>query len=213
MLLNDMRVMLKRVLIIGLVAVGAVSMSPVFAAEEEKIDAQEQDQQLQEAEELFTEEVQKFLSLELPEALAHLEQKREQADSPSAGSEKQVGLAEALMYLANIVEELADVREYLPEAYEKLKQAKRLEIEAEVLAERYRETPDKKEREKVHKAIEEVLKQNFTLSQEIKQLEAGQIQKELDEINETIKKREENREIIIGRRLHELLHGVDPYEW
>lgn len=213
MLLNDMRIMLKRTLIIAFVAVFALSMYPAFAGEEEEIDRNELDEQMQEADERFTEEVQKFLSVELPEALTHLEQQRERSDSPSAGPEQQIGLVEVLIYLADVVEELTDVREYLPEAYEKLKHIKRMEIETEVLAERYRESPDKEEREMVRKEIEGILKQNFLLSQEIKQLEATQIQKELDEINETIKKREENREIIIGRRLHELLHGVDPYEW
>jgi len=145
--------------------------------------------------------------------LKRLEQYRQQADSPSAGPEQKMGLAEALIYFSGIVEELTETREYLPEAYEKLKQSKRMEIEAENMAERYRKSSDDKERSDIQKEIRKILKENFSLSQDIRRVEAAQIEKELNEINAVIKKREESRDIIIDRRLHELLHGEDPFEW
>jgi hypothetical protein len=200
-------------LAIAVAAVLALFAHPVFAAGEEDLEEQEVEEQIREANEQFTEEIQNFLSVELPEAVKRLEQYQRQANSPSAGPEQKMGLAEALMYFSEIVEELTEVREYLPEAYEKLKQSKRLEIEAETLSERHRISRDDKERGEIEKEMKKILKDSFDLSQDVRRLEALELEKELNEINAVIKKREENRDIIIDRRLQELLHGEDPFEW
>jgi hypothetical protein len=201
--------LLAIVIVVGL----ALCAQSVFAQNAQDFEDEEYNDQIKEAEERFTEEVYMFLGEELPEAIKQLEQYRQKADSPSAGPEEKMSLAEALIYMAEVVEELTDMREYLPEAYEKLRQSKRLDIEAERLAERYHKESGKKEREEILGKIEDLLEKSFLISQDIRRMEAAQIEKELNEINTEIKNREEKQKVIIERRLHELLHGTDLYEW
>jgi len=214
--------------LIMMIACLQLAVSPAFGGEKEDpdremwMDMKEEKREFQretlsemkeEAAELFNKDVEAFLKKELPGATAHLEQFRARAKSPTASWQQKLRYYEAQIFLAEIAEELYDAKEDMPKVYGKLREAKTLEIQAEVLADRYRASRVGEERKNLKKEIRKLLENAFKISQEIREMEAKQIEEELKEISSMLHKRWENRDFIIDRRLHELIDDEDPYEW
>ncbi|HOZ45720.1 MAG TPA: hypothetical protein PLO37_07975 [Candidatus Hydrogenedentes bacterium] len=167
----------------------------------------------EEARHVLNDDMRAFLREELPEAMELLERKTAESERPGAPIESKFEVCEMARHLARTVEELRDAREHRPEAFMKMKEFKQLELQSMLLAEEYHRQPEAEAREQLQQKIREVLDRGFVVSQELRELEAKAIQGELDEISNLLERRRENRELIIDRRMQQLLHGTDPYEW
>ena len=166
-----------------------------------------------EAKTKFTAERSAFLERELPEAMERLRLYQQAATGPEAEAEAIHRHFEFALELAQLAHELSDAKRFNPRIYEAMKGYHRLEFKSYTLAERYHKTEDEKERGQIEKSLRENLAEGFRLSQEMREIEAREVEKEVKRIWALLKKRQENRDAIVERRLSELILGADPFEW
>ena len=166
-----------------------------------------------EAQAKFTVERSKFLERELPEAIERLRRYRQAATGPEAEPEAMHRHLEYQLELAQLARELSNAKRFNPGIYEAMKAYHRFELKSHTLAERYHKTEDEKERGQIEKSLRENLHEAFRLSQEMRESEAREVEKEVKRIWALLKKRRENRDAIVERRFSELTLGGDPFEW
>jgi len=87
-----------------------------------------------------------------------------------------------------------------------------LEVETEVLAYKYKKLNDKGKRALKSK-LNRKLYQLFDLREKQRALEIKRIQEELARLQDAVKVRKSNKEMIISRRLMELTEGEDYLDW
>ena len=166
-----------------------------------------------EAEGKFKAEHRAFLERELPEAIERLRRYNQLASEPAAEAEAVHRHLELQLELAQLAHELSNAKRFNPGIYETMKAYHRLELKSYTLAERYHKTEDEKERGQIEKSLRENLQEGFRLSQEMREIEAREVEKEVKRIWALLKKRQENRDAIVERRFSELTLGADPFEW
>ena len=166
-----------------------------------------------EAQEKFKVEHRMFLERELPEAIERLRRYEHLASEPEAEAEAIHRHLEFRVELAQLAKELMNAKRFNRRVYEAMKGYHRLELKSYTLSERYHETEDEKERGQIEKALRKNLQEGFRLSQEMREIEAREVEKEVKRIWALLKKRQENRDAIVERRLSELILGADPFEW
>ena len=168
-----------------------------------------------EAQATFKAEHRAFLERELPEAIERLRRYQQAATGPEAEAEAEAihRHFEFALELAQLAHELSDAKRFNPRIYEAMKGYHRLEFKSYTLAERYHKTEDEKERGQIEKSLRENLAEGFRLSQEMREIEAREVEKEVKRIWALLKKRQENRDAIVERRFSELILGADPFAW
>ena len=166
-----------------------------------------------EAKTKFTAERSAFLERELPEAMERLRLYQQAATGPEAEAEAIHRHLEFQVELGHLANELSDAKRFNRRVYEAMKGCHRLEFKSYTLAERYHKTEDEKERGQIEKSLRENLAESFRLSQEMREIEAREVEKEVKRIWALLKKRQENRDVIVERRFSELILGVDPFAW
>ncbi len=120
---------------------------------------------------------------------------------------------EVLHTLLETARELLVIEEDLPRALETAERVHLLELQLQRLERRYHEAESEEEGVAVRTEMEQVLREGFEATQELRTMEAQAIERELEEVYRALEKRRENRERIIERRLMEMTEGIDPYEW
>jgi hypothetical protein len=160
----------------------------------------------------YNEQVQKYLNEELPEAMEWLKDFTEEAKDLGQDIRERV-IPEAKIALSEVYRQLKDVQRNVPELMPKVKALQMKELEADGLAKRIRSLPEGDEREELQDLLRTNLEESFDLSQELRSLEAEQVEKELSEMQELLDKRLENRELIIERRYQEVVDDKDPFAW
>lgn len=164
-----------------------------------------------EAERLFDGAIEDFVEGHLPEAVAFWGPREETIEE--AGPVEQFAFYEGIIMLAERVRELLELRRHEPERFHVALEHTRLDIRARILAREHHMAREEEHRERLAEELRGVLEEGFRLSQELREMEAHAIERELDEIWELLEMRNEHREIIIERRFHELLHDQDPLAW
>jgi hypothetical protein len=164
----------------------------------------------QRAREVFTDDVQAFLKQEMPQVMAFMEARWDEAENDPLMREE---LMRGAIELADIARDLYEARREAPEVYATFRDHKVAEVRSGMLAWRIKRTDDDQEREQLKRQLRQVLERGFDLSQELREYEARAIERELARVWETLEKRREHRETIIDRRYQELVHDEDPYEW
>ena len=167
----------------------------------------------EEAERVFSEEVEGFLAEVLPEALEHVHAMAAQVEEALASPEIRRQLYETKMHLAQMARQLSSARHTDPEMFERIREQQRLEMQSHLLAEEFHRTDSEEARQRIREELREIIEQGFALSQEIREFEAAQIERELDKVRTMLEKRRQNKQIIIERRMHELLENDDPFKW
>ncbi len=166
-----------------------------------------------EAKTKFTAERSAFLERELPEAIERLRRYQQAATGPEAKTEAIHRHFEFALELAQLAQELSNAKRFNPGIYEAMKAYHRLELKSYTLAEQYHKTEDENQRGQIEKSLRVNLQEAFRLSQEMREIEAGEVEKEVKRIWALLKKRQENRDAIVERRFSELILGADPFEW
>ncbi|MBM4092587.1 MAG: hypothetical protein FJ276_24690 [Planctomycetes bacterium] len=90
------------------------------------------------------------------------------------------------------------------------------QLESEVMrvAAEYRQAKqDDDGRDKLRQRIEELTEQQFQLRHEVRQFEIDRLQKELAQLQEQLRRREERKEEIIDRRVAQLTNQDDELRW
>jgi len=209
-------------LLFALILPAAPAQAEEHEVEEEEIEVEVEEHETwngelaqlrEEAHELWDERTEGFLSEHLPEAIAHVERLRERVQRQLAPEDLRFDLYESMIHLAELARELAEMREHLPQGYEKNLELHRIELHVRNLAEEYNRSTDAERRKKNEAEVRKALAKAFELSQGLRELEAREIEQELNEVRGLLKKRAEHRDLIIERRAMELLHGEDPFAW
>jgi hypothetical protein len=109
--------------------------------------------------------------------------------------------------------ELMELRQTQPDRYQEIMAARQLEQQAHELSKKYRQAEAGGDREQIEKDLLEVLQKAFSarLTQRRRRVEA--LQKELEQQQADLKKREASRARIIQRRFEELTGEGDKLEW
>ncbi len=81
------------------------------------------------------------------------------------------------------------------------------------LAEKYRNTEDKKEKEKIKEQLRTILSQQFDLKEEEKNARIKRLEEEIIRLKDELVKRKKNKKEIVNRRLKELLGESRYLEW
>jgi len=161
----------------------------------------------------FTDDVEVFLQEEIPEALEWLQKLEKAAESALGEAEAELELFEFMLDAAMGARELAQMKQHDKDIFPIVKKEHQLELRTMMLAEKFHKTENEEERDKIREQLARTLDEAFDVSQRMREYEAQTIEKELQEVRRLLEKRLERRDIIIERRLHEMLHGTDPFAW
>ena len=104
-------------------------------------------------------------------------------------------------------------REHDPQMAKLLEQDSALDKEARGLAEQCRKETDKEKRAELKARLAELTEKHFELRQERRELQIAQLETELEKVRATIDKRNDARELIIRRRVSQLLGEKDELDW
>ncbi len=96
-----------------------------------------------------------------------------------------------------------------PEMEKLLKEDATMEAHAQVLAKRHREAKDQGEQAKVRSDLETLTKEHFDLRQERRELEISRLEAQLQRVRDSIKRRNAAKDLIVQRRITQLLHEED----
>lgn len=166
-----------------------------------------------EADEVFDDEVRAFCAEELGEALRHIEAMEEEAGQGRLEPHAVFELYDMKIMLGHRLRELYEAKRHNGEAYERLKTHLHLEVRSHMLSRAYQEAETGDEKQRIAAELREVLTQGFQAAQEMRELEAERIERELEEVWTLLEQRKAHKDVIIERRYQELLHGRDPFEW
>ena len=161
----------------------------------------------------FEDGLEEFIMEKLPEFAARMEEMEEEIDDKSISPRAKLDLYREALNMFDVAQHYRILLERFPDSAKTLHSQMELELEAQKLADRYHDTASEEEKSKIEKSIRTVLADSFEISQTLREQEAVEIEKELEYIRANLQERRKNRELIIGRRLHELLYGEDPFEW
>ena len=100
-----------------------------------------------------------------------------------------------------------------PERYQEILKEKKLNEKSLDLAKKYKETDDEQEKLKIKKDLEELLYQLFDYRQKNREFEIQRLEKKLAELKAANIKRNENKKIIIEKRLKQLIGEKDYLNW
>ncbi|MFC1600985.1 hypothetical protein ACFL34_01380 [Candidatus Sumerlaeota bacterium] len=100
-----------------------------------------------------------------------------------------------------------------PEAYKQAKQVQKLDSDCEQLGREFGKITDEKERAEVRKQLRKLLEQAFDARMAMRGRKALELEAELIKACALLKKRLENREYAVERRLNELLDEEDATAW
>jgi len=197
----------------------AVAAAPMAAWAEEEIEDEYVDA-LTELEEMaqivadeFTQEVERFLEKELPRAEQYLKGLEERMKAGADELELKWEYLETKMNMVDMVHEMREAMHEYPEVYPEMKRMKRLELGARELVQAYHESESETEREKLREDLRTQLAEVFGISQQLREREAQEVERELERVRKGLETRAENREAIIDRQVHMMLDDFDPYEW
>ena len=192
--------------------VTAIMAAPVFAQEDEEA-LWELQELRKEAKEVYTAEVEACIKKELPEALELLAAVRKLAESRGATFETQIMAAELPIELAYACEEFRESKRYFPEELPEIRKRHRLEVRSRMLAVRYRESGDDKEKRRYAAELQDTLEESFEMIQEMIEWEAQEGGPDIEYIKRRAVDRKKYRSEIIERRKQELLDDYDPFDW
>jgi len=85
--------------------------------------------------------------------------------------------------------------------------------EAQAIVNKLRSLTDEKERTEVGKTLREALGKQFDAQQKRRALEVSKIEERLKKLKDTMKKRDDAKETIVGKRLDELTGVTDELGW
>jgi len=100
-----------------------------------------------------------------------------------------------------------------PERYQEILKEKKLNEKSLDLARKYKETDDEQEKLKIKKDLEELLYQLFNYRQKNREFEIKRLEKKLAELKAANIKRNENKKLIIEKRLKQLIGEKDYLNW
>lgn len=165
------------------------------------------------AREVFDDGVEEFVRAEMAEVARRLELRHERAMRPGAPLEQRFEFYEWLIGTAHEVRELLELRAHEPELFDVRVKIMRNEATAEILGERYEQTQEPEQRERIRTELRQVLERGFEMGQELREREIEAIEREMEKIRGLLDERETHRELIIDRRMRQILDDVDPFEW
>jgi len=128
-------------------------------------------------------------------------------------------LEEAYLYQHKIAhlyheqEYLSRLEKELPERYKEAIEMRRLEAGTEKMAELYHRSDDEAEQKKIESDLRATLGQLFDLREKEKVQEIDRIRGRLERLEQEMKERRKNRDMIITNRLNELTGKRSYYEW
>ena len=96
-----------------------------------------------------------------------------------------------------------------PEMEKLLKADAAMEEQCQAVVRQYREEKDQQVREKVRANLEVLTREHFDLRQERRELEIGRLEAQLERVRAAVKKRTDVKDLIIRRRIAQLLHEED----
>lgn len=108
---------------------------------------------------------------------------------------------------------LMDLRKTKPELFEKIIKIGQLERKTRDLARQYKETDSAERKAELKAELKNLLLELFELRQERYKAELMELEKQIKELSSKIKKRSENKEKIVERRLQNLLTTEEELEW
>jgi hypothetical protein len=85
----------------------------------------------------------------------------------------------------------------------------KMEQQSRDFAKRFREAEDQQQRAKARADLEVLAKEHFDLRQKRRELELSRLEEQLERVRASIKKRSEVKDLIIQRRLAQLLGEED----
>ena len=104
-------------------------------------------------------------------------------------------------------------RKHDPQMAKLLEQDSTLDKEARALVQQCRKGTDKEKRAELKARLAELTEKHFELRQERRELQIAQLETELEKVRATIDKRNDARELIIRRRVSQLLGEKDELDW
>jgi len=122
---------------------------------------------------------------------------------------------EAVRMMAGFVQEaneLAELQQNDPEAFQRAMRERYLERDCEVMAETCRQT-EGEEQQKLKAQLRTTLAQLFEIRQARLKQEVAELERETARMKERLAKREQHQQEIIDKRLRELLGEEDYLEW
>ncbi len=96
-----------------------------------------------------------------------------------------------------------------PEMRKLLEEDEKMEKQAEVIAQRFRTIADTARRVVARTELEQLTKTHFDLRQKRRELEISRLEDQLKRVRESLKKREDAKDLIIKRRIAKLLGEHD----
>lgn len=108
-----------------------------------------------------------------------------------------------------------DLKERDPEAFKQMQEIQVLERETEDLGSKLRRTPaaNKEAREELRQALNKSVSKLFDLREKMRAREVEELRRRLEQLTETLKKRQEAKERIVERRVKQLAGEPDEYDW
>ncbi len=128
-------------------------------------------------------------------------------------------LEEAYLYQHKIAhlyheqEYLSRLEKEVPERYKEAIEMRRLEAGTEKMAELYHRSDNESEQKKIESDLRATLGQLFDLREKEKVQEIERIRGRLERLEQEMKERRKNRDMIITNRLNELTGKRSYYEW
>jgi hypothetical protein len=109
--------------------------------------------------------------------------------------------------------EMQDLRATVPDEFAKQKEESALNVSSDVLVWRIHNTEKGPEKQKLVKELTGVVNQIFEVREKRRAEEAERLEQELKKIRSLLEERRKNREVIIERRVRELMGEDDALHW
>jgi len=108
---------------------------------------------------------------------------------------------------------LERIREEFPGRFEDALEIRKLDSESHKLSKEYKLEKDETEKDKIEEKLRDILSELFDLREIEKKVEMERIEEKLTYLADEIKKRRENKDIIVENRYKQLTGQNRTYEW
>lgn len=120
---------------------------------------------------------------------------------------------EVLQHASHEMMELKELKKHDPKRFKAICQRNQLEHKSHKLAEKYRHSDNKKDKERIKKELRKILPRIFDIQKKARMQDVQRMEKELRQLKEKMARRKKIRQQLIEERLKQLTGEKEEWEW